>query len=62
MVRVPLRHHDALVTQQLLHLVKVLTGLYEPRREGVPQVVKMEILDFRLDHGGFEGLPHASYR
>ena len=41
MMRVALGHRNVLVTEQLLHLVKVYTVLNEPRREGVAQIVEM---------------------
>ena len=42
---VTLSHDDALVTQQFLHLVNIHPVLNEPRRKGVSQVMKMEIVD-----------------
>ena len=42
-VGIPLRHDDAPVAQQLLHLVEVPAILNEPGGEGVPKIVKVKI-------------------
>jgi hypothetical protein len=41
-VGIPLRHDDAPVAQQLLHLVEVPATLNEPGGEGVPKIVKVK--------------------
>jgi hypothetical protein len=60
-VRIPLRHHDALVAEQLLHLVGVDTLLNQPRGEGVPQIVKVEVRDPEFLQRFLESDPKASH-
>jgi len=61
MVGIPLGHGDALVTKQLLHPVEVYPILHKPRREGVAQIVKVEIGDPGLRERLIVGRPQASY-
>jgi len=61
MVGITLRHGDVLVAEQLLHLVEVDPVLDEPRREGVAQIVKVEIGDPGLRERLIVGRPQASY-
>jgi hypothetical protein len=42
MVRIALRHHAGLVTEQTLDLVQIYSTLHESRGERVPHVVKAE--------------------
>ncbi len=41
-MRVPLRHHAGLVSQQALHLVQIDAALHEACRKGVPKAVETE--------------------
>src|SRR5271157_4511803 len=62
MVGIAHRHSNALVAEQFFHLVKVDTILYQPRCEGVPKVMKLEVIDFRLGERRFKGSPQAPDR
>jgi len=49
MMGIALRHHRRFVPQRPLHLVQIHTGLDQPRRERVAQVMEMNILKTALD-------------
>jgi hypothetical protein len=55
MVCVPLRHDGPLVPEQLLDLVQIDPGLYQPRGEGVSQIMKMKVLHLRFAQGQSKG-------
>ena len=44
-MRIALCHDWRLVSQEALDLVEIDPGLHQPRGEGMPQIMKMEILD-----------------
>ena len=48
MMRIALRHHRRLVSEEPLHLVEIDSRLDQPRREGVAEVMEMAVHDARL--------------
>jgi len=38
-MRIALRHDGRLMAEQLLHLIEIDAGLYQPRGEGMPEIV-----------------------
>lgn len=59
-MRIPHRHRDVLVTQELLHGDNVHTFSHEPRSKSVPQVVKAEFADARSPDRCLERRPHRA--
>ncbi len=53
-MRVALRHHHAGMPQQAQHVQQRHASLHQPRRRGMAQIVRAEILDGRAVTGGVE--------
>lgn len=51
MIRIALRHHRIVVSQEPLHLVQIDSRLNQPRRKDVPEIMEITVYDGRLCHG-----------
>lgn len=59
-MRITLQHRNVFPPSQFLHHIEIDTCLHQPRREGMPQVMKAQVGNLRLVARGVESPQEVS--